>query len=88
METQADGHLETYASGRRCRYFDQRASASHVESALGRFRTKLTTSKWAAIAKCSSETALRDILHLVERGILVRKPGAGRNISYSLPEVK
>jgi len=44
---------------------------------------KLTTSKWAAIAHCSPDTALRDILNLVERQILVRNPGGGRSTSYS-----
>lgn len=54
---------------------------------LDGFEGKLTTSKWAAIATCSPDTALRDILNLVERGILVRNPGAGRSTSYSLAEV-
>ena len=54
---------------------------------LDGFEGKLTTSKWAAIAKCSSDTALRDILALVERGVLVRNPGAGRSTSYSLAEL-
>ncbi len=53
---------------------------------LDGFEGKLTTSKWAAIAKCSSDTALRDILDLVERGLLMRNPGAGRSTSYSLAE--
>jgi Fic family protein len=51
---------------------------------LDGFEGKLTTSKWAAIAKCSADTALRDILDLVARGILVRSAGAGRSTSYSL----
>jgi Fic family protein len=51
------------------------------------FEGKLTTSKWAKIAKCSSDTALRDILDLLERGILARNPGAGRSTSYSLAEI-
>ena len=50
------------------------------------FEGSLTTSKWATIAKCSSDTALRDILDLVNRGILVRNPGAGRSTSYSLAD--
>ena len=52
------------------------------------FEGHLTTSKWATIAKCSSDTALRDILELVERGILVRNPGRGRSTSYSLAEIR
>ena len=53
---------------------------------LDGFEGKLTTSKWAALAKTSTDTALRDILDLVERGILVRNPGGGRSTSYSLAE--
>ncbi len=55
---------------------------------LDGFEGNLTTSKWATIAKCSSDTALRDILDLVGRGILVRNPGAGRSTSYSLAELR
>jgi Fic family protein len=51
---------------------------------LDGFEGKLTTSKWASMTECSSDTALRDILDLVERSILVRNPGAGRSTSYSL----
>jgi Fic family protein len=54
---------------------------------LDGFEGKLTTSKWAKIAKCSSDTALRDILDLVERGILVRNPQGGRSTSYALAKV-
>jgi Fic family protein len=45
---------------------------------------KLTSSKWALIAKCSQDTALRDIGDLVERGILVRQEAGGRSTSYEL----
>lgn len=55
---------------------------------LDGFEGTLTTSKWAKITKCSSDTALRDILDLVGRGLLVRNPGAGRSTSYSLAEVQ
>ncbi len=53
---------------------------------LDGFEGKLTTSKWAKIAKCSSDTALRDILDLVQRGILVRNPEGGRSTSYAIAE--
>ena len=53
---------------------------------LDGFEGKLTTSKWATIAKCSSDTALRDLLALLHRGVLVRNPGAGRSTSYSLAQ--
>jgi Fic family protein len=52
------------------------------------FEGHLTTSKWATIAKCSSDTALRDILELVERGMLTRNPAGGRSTSYSLVETR
>ena len=55
---------------------------------LDGFEGKLTTSKYAKLAKCSQDTALRDILALVERGILVRNPEGGRSTSYSLAPVK
>jgi len=49
-----------------------------------RFEGKLTTAKWAALAKCSHDTALRDIQELVERGLLVRSTESGRSTSYEL----
>ncbi len=51
---------------------------------LDGFEGKLTTSKWAKIAKCSQDTAYRDILDLIERGALQKDPGGGRSTSYSL----
>jgi len=51
---------------------------------LNGFEGKLTTSKYAKLAKCSHDTALRDILPLVEHGILVRNPEGGRSTSYAL----
>jgi Fic family protein len=51
---------------------------------LDGFAGKLTTSKYATLAGCSQDTALRDILPLVESGILVRNPEGGRSTSYSL----
>ena len=51
---------------------------------LNDFGGKFTTTKYAALAKCSQDTALRDILPLVERGILVRNPERGRSTSYAL----
>lgn len=54
---------------------------------LDGFEGKLTTSKWAKMTKTSSDTALRDITELVERGILVRGPEKGRSTSYALAQV-
>ena len=51
---------------------------------LDGFEGNLTTSKWAAIAGCSADTALRDILELVEHGVLVRNAAGGRSTSYAL----
>ena len=45
---------------------------------------KLTSSKWAKLAKCSQDTAYRDILDLIERGALEKDPGGGRSTSYSI----
>jgi len=45
---------------------------------------KLTSSKWAKMTKCSQDTAFRDILDLVEKGILLKDPAGGRSTSYSL----
>jgi Fic family protein len=48
------------------------------------FVGKLTSSKWAKIAKCSQDTALRDIDDLVQRGVLAKDAAGGRSTSYSL----
>ncbi len=57
-----------------------------INRLLNGFEGKLTTSKYVKLAKCSPDTALRDILPLVEHGILVRNPAGGRSTSYSLNE--
>ena len=48
------------------------------------FEGKLTSSKWAKIAKCSPDTALRDIQDLIEKGILEKEEGGGRSTSYRI----
>jgi Fic family protein len=45
---------------------------------------KLTSSKYAKLVKCSSDSALRDIHDLMDKGILVRNPGGGRSVSYRI----
>jgi len=50
------------------------------------WRGYVTTSKYARLAKCSGDTALRDIHELVDRGILVRNEGSGRSTSYRLAD--
>jgi Fic family protein len=57
-----------------------------INRLLDGFDGKLTSSKWAAIEKCSPDTALRDIADLVERGLLGKDQGGGRSTSYSLIE--
>ncbi|MEL6722863.1 MAG: Fic family protein [Pseudomonadota bacterium] len=51
---------------------------------LDGFAGKLTSRKWARLAKCSTDTALRDITALVQRGILCRSTAGGRSTSYDL----
>ena len=51
---------------------------------LDGFEGKLTTSKWAKLAKSSQDTATRDIQDLIQKGILERSPEGGRSTSYSL----
>ena len=48
------------------------------------FEGKLSSSKYAKLAKCSPDTALRDIKALLDRGVLVQDEGGGRNTSYHL----
>ena len=54
---------------------------------LDGFDGKLTSSKWAAIAKCSPDTALRDINDLLARGVLRKSEAGGRSTSYVLNEL-
>ncbi len=51
---------------------------------LDGFDGKLTSSKWAAIAKCSPDTALRDINDLLAQGVLRKTEGGGRSTGYAL----
>ncbi|MCW5599877.1 MAG: Fic family protein [Nitrosomonas sp.] len=52
------------------------------------FEDFMNTSKYAKLAKCSNDTALRDIQELKERGIFIKNPGGGRSTSYRLPDRK
>lgn len=49
----------------------------------GNFEGKLTSTKWAKLAKCSQDTASCDIKELIEQGIL-EKQGEGRSTHYVL----
>ncbi len=55
-----------------------------INRLLDGFEGKLSTSKYAKLAKCSEDTALRDIKILLDRGILMQEKGRGRSTSYSL----
>ena len=79
---------------RKARFWRKHAGASFndrqrdmLKRLLDGFDGKLTSSKWAKIAKCSQDTALRDIGGLVESGILVKDAGGGRSTSYSMAHV-
>ena len=53
---------------------------------LDGFDGPLTSRKWAAIAHCSADTALRDINDLLARGVLCKSPAGGRSSHYALNE--
>jgi Fic family protein len=76
---------------RKARYWERYGQVSlsdrqqaMLKRLLDGFEGKLTTSKWAKLAKCSQDTAGRDIADLVHRGVLAKDPGGGRSTSYSL----
>jgi Fic family protein len=84
---------ETTLSGvfKKARFWKSHASVSinerqtlMINKLFEGFQSKLTSSKWANLTKCSQDTALRDILDLVGKGILVKDPAGGRSTSYSL----
>ena len=67
--------------------FNERQRAI-VNRLLNGFEGKLTTSKWAKLAKCSQDTALRDIEDLIRKKVLVKDSAGGRSTSYSLVRMK
>jgi Fic family protein len=76
---------------RKAQFWERHAGASlndrqrtMLNRLLDGFEGKLTTSKWAKLAKCSQDTAHRDIEDLIGRGILLKDAGGGRSTSYSL----
>lgn len=76
--------------GRLWRQLSGRAVNERQRLVVGRllddFEGFLTTSKYAKLAKCSADTALRDIRELVEWGALVQNAAGGRSTSYRLEE--
>ena len=89
-----DGAEITLASVlRKARFWEVHAGESFndrqrkiVNRLLNGFEGKLTSSKWAKLAKCSQDTAHRDIIDLVKRRILAKDAAGGRSTSYSLTE--
>ena len=55
---------------------------------LDGFDGKLTSSKWAKIAKCSKDTAIRDINDLIDKDILQKESAGGRSTNYELKKYK
>lgn len=78
------GHLELAPWQHVNRHPVEERQRRVINRLLDGFAGFLTTSKYAAVATCSADTALRDIGGLVSRGILVRNPGGGRSTSYRL----
>jgi len=70
-----DKHAATALSGRQ---------KLLINKLLDGFTGKLTSSKWAKIAKCSQDTALRDIQDLLQKNIIEKEPAGGRSTSYVL----
>ena len=58
-----------------------------LNRALDGLDGKLTNSRWAAIAKCSADTALRDINELIAHGVLRKSAAGGRSTSYELSDL-
>ncbi|NDH53571.1 MAG: Fic family protein [Betaproteobacteria bacterium] len=58
-----------------------------LDKLLDGFDGKLTSSKWAVIANCSPDTALRDITDLLDRGVLMKSAAGGRSTNYELKPI-
>jgi len=89
-----DGAEVTLASVmRKARFWEDHAGQSFndrqrlvINRLLNGFEGKLTSSKYAKLAKCSPDTALRDIQDLLARSILAKDSAGGRSTSYSLAD--
>ena len=55
-----------------------------INKMFDNFYGKLSSSKWAKMTKCSTDTALRDIKDLIEKGILKQSEAGGRSANYTL----
>lgn len=58
-----------------------------INKLLDDFTVVLTSSKWSKIAKCSQDTALRDIQDLLDKKILQKNTSGGRSTNYSLIKI-
>jgi Fic family protein len=58
-----------------------------INRLLDSWQGNLTSSKYAALTKCSVDTAQRDIHELVERGVLAQNKAGGRSTSYRMTDV-
>jgi len=89
-----DGAQETLAGVLRKARIWEKANAAKVNERqhkvltrmLDNFEGHLNTSKYAKLAKCSTDTALRDIRALLDMGLITQNPGGGRSTSYRLIE--
>jgi Fic family protein len=71
----------------RLRHHELNARQSKViDLLIEGFSGKLTSSKYAKIAKCSADTALRDIKQLLDSGLLEKDEAGGRSTAYLLKE--
>lgn len=55
-----------------------------LNSLLDGFEGKMTTSKLATIAKCSQDSANRDIAALLDLALMRKGEGGGRSTNYEL----
>jgi len=83
----SDGPMQVVSGsmGRETAHYNDR-QIKVMNKLLDGFEGKLTSSKWGKIAKCSQDTATRDIKDLIKRGALMQDEGGGRSTSYSLVE--
>ena len=80
---------------KKARFWETHAGASFndrqriiLNQLIDGFQGKLTSSRWAKLAKCSQDTALRDIDDLIRRNVLTRDAPGGRSTSYSLTDIE
>jgi Fic family protein len=55
-----------------------------INAMLAGLDEKLTTTIYASLVNCSRDTALRDVTNLLQRGILRKVGGLGKNTSYKI----